>query len=110
MYNHLINMDRAYRIHIRLPGHVDKGGASDVNTLLHVSYLYCSGNTTKTTNLDPKTLDVVQTINETLYIATMSELSGCDILFEDRPIGIIICWVAVDKPVQKECVDRESPI
>jgi hypothetical protein len=53
------------------------------------------------TDLDAKALDVIQTVNETLDITSMSELSGRDVLLKECTVGVIIGRVAIDPPVEE---------
>jgi hypothetical protein len=62
------------------------------------------------TNLDAEALNVVQTINESLDIPSMSELGGSDVLLEECLVRVIVRWITIDVAVQEECVDRKAPV
>ena len=62
------------------------------------------------THLDTEALDVVQAVDETLHITSMSELSGSDVLFKECLIGVVVRGVTIDESIQEECIEREAPV
>lgn len=60
--------------------------------------------------LDAHCLQVVQRFQKTSQIASISQLVTRDIMFKHRAVDVVVCWVAIHKPVQEQSVEGEAPI
>lgn len=61
-------------------------------------------------DLDPHSLQIIQTVLETPDIPAMSQLSLIQIIFKHGPIGIVIRWIPIDESIEHDGVKGEAPI
>lgn len=61
-------------------------------------------------SLDSHSLNIVQTVDESLKVTTMSQLRLHNIVFEECAINIVVTWVAVDEFIEEKSVKRKAPV
>jgi len=66
--------------------------------------------TREATDLDSHSLQVIQAVPQSYYISSVPQLCLIRVLFKDRPIRIIICWISIDPSVQHERIEGKPPI
>lgn len=67
------------------------------------------GNVGSMTYLDFHSLDIVESVHETLQVTTMSQLIRIGNTFERRSIAVIVVGVAIDESVEEKSVEGKSP-
>lgn len=77
---------------VRAPGKIDHRTAGEVDTF------------------DAHTRQVIQGIQQPLYIAPVSQLGSCQVVFPCGAIYVVVAWVAVHETVEHECIEWETPI
>lgn len=60
--------------------------------------------------LDAHSLQVIQRINQSSYITTVTHLIRPQVMFEEGAIDVIVLGVTVDEPVQEKGIYREAPV
>ena len=60
--------------------------------------------------LDAHSLQVVQRVQKTSQITSVPQLITRDIVFKHCAVDVVVCRIAIHKPVQKEGVEGEPPI
>lgn len=60
--------------------------------------------------LDSHALQIIQSIDQPSEIPAMAHLVGVEVMFEERPVNIIICRIPIHESVKKEGIDWEAPI
>lgn len=62
------------------------------------------------TYLDTHPIQVIQSINESLQVATGSHLVGGEVMFKEGAINVIVGRVAVDEAIEEKSVERKAPV
>lgn len=61
-------------------------------------------------HLDAHAGYVVQRINDTSNITTISQLGAFRIALKQRSVDIVVMWVTIDETVRHDGVEGESPV
>jgi hypothetical protein len=61
---------------------------------------------------DPKAMKIVKTIDNALNVTTRSHLIAISdgVMLKERAANVVVRGVSVDPAIQKDCVERKSPI
>lgn len=65
---------------------------------------------TPSSYLDAHSLQIVQGIEKANHVAAMSHLIGVQVMLIQRSIDVIVGWVTIHKPIQKQRVHGKAPV